>query len=65
MLKRTRIKELTTGDIFFINGHRFKVMGRVMRDKQIFVCAYEDRLRGIRKLNYLDLDMEVLIDDKR
>lgn len=65
MLKRTRIKELSTGDIFFINGHRFKVMGRVMRDKQVFVCAYEDRVNQIRKLNYLDLDMEVLIDGNR
>lgn len=64
MLKRTRVKELSPGDIFIINGHHFKVMGRVIRDKNVFVCAYEDRLNGIRKLNYLDLEMEVLIDGK-
>ena len=64
MLKRTEIRDLPAGAVFYINGRRYKCYGRVIRDKQVFVAAYEDRLNGIRKLNYLNLDMEVLIDVK-
>ena len=64
MLKRTEIRDLPAGAVFYINGRRYKCYGRVIRDKQVFVAAYEDRLNGIRKLNYLNLEMEVLIDVK-
>lgn len=64
MLKRTEIRDLPAGAVFYINGKRYKCYGRVIRDKQVFVAAYEDRLNGIRKLNYLNLEMEVLIDVK-
>lgn len=64
MLKRIELRELPAGAIFYINGKRYKCYGRVIRDKQVFVAAYEDRLNGIRKLNYLNLEMEVLIDGK-
>lgn len=64
MLKRVEIRDLPAGAIFYINGRRYKCYGRVVRDKQVFVAAYEDRLNGIRKLNYLNLEMEVMIDGK-
>lgn len=64
MLKRIELRELPAGAIFYINGKRYKCYGRVIRDKQVFVAAYEDRLNGIRKLSYLNLEMEVLIDVK-
>lgn len=64
MLKRTEIRDLPSGAVFYINGRRYKCYGRVIRDKQVFVAAYEDRLNGIRKLNYLNLEMEVMIDVK-
>lgn len=64
MLKRVEIRDLPAGAVFYINGKRYKCYGRVIRDKQVFVAAYEDRLNGIRKLNYLNLEMEVLIDVK-
>ncbi len=64
MLKRTEIRDLPAGAVFYINGKRYKCYGRVIRDKQVFVAAYEDRLNGIRKLNYLNLEMEVLVDEK-
>lgn len=62
-MKRVKVKELQPNDVFMINGHRFKVYGRVLRDGQAFVCCYEDRLNHVRKLNYLDFEMEVLIDE--
>lgn len=64
MLKRVEIRDLPAGAIFYINGRRYKCYGRVIRDKQVFMAAYEDRLSGIRKLNYLNLEMEVMIDVK-
>ena len=64
MLKRVEIRDLPAGAVFYINGRRYKCYGRVIRDKQVFVAAYEDRLNGIRKLNYLNLEMEVIIDGK-
>lgn len=64
MLKRVEIRDLPAGAVFYINGRRYKCYGRVIRDKQVFVAAYEDRLNGIRKLNYLNLEMEVIIDVK-
>lgn len=64
MLKRVELRDLPAGAVFYINGKRYKCYGRVIRDKQVFVAAYEDRLNGIRKLNYLNLEMEVLIDGK-
>lgn len=64
MLKRIELRELPAGAIFYINGKRYKCYGRVIRDKQVFVAAYEDRLNGIRKLSYLNLEMEVMIDVK-
>ena len=64
MLKRTEIRDLPAGAVFYINGRRYKCYGRVIRDKQVFVAAYEDRPNGIRKLNYLNLEMEVMIDVK-
>lgn len=64
MMKRKEIRDLPAGAVFYINGRRYKCYGRVYRDKQIFVAAYEDRPCGIRKLNYLNLEMEVLIDVK-
>lgn len=64
MLKRKKIRDLSVGTVFYINGRRYKCYGRVIRDNQVFVAAYEDRLNGIRKLNYLNLEMEVLVDGK-
>lgn len=65
MLKRVKIKDLQPADYCLINGHRYKVYGRIMRDGQLMVCVYEDRInQAKRKLNYLELDMEVLIDAK-
>lgn len=64
MLKRVELRDLPAGAVFYINGKRYKCYGRVIRDKQVFIAAYEDRLNGIRKLSYLDLEMEVLIDGK-
>lgn len=63
MLKRKELRDLPAGAVFYINGRRYKCYGRVWRDKQVFVAAYEDRLNRTRKLNYLDLEMEVLIED--
>ena len=65
MLKRTKIRELPTGAIFYINGRRYKCYGRYIRDNQVFIAAYEDRLNGIRKLNYLNLDMEVMVNEQQ
>ncbi len=63
MLKRIKIKELAAGNEFFINGRRFKVYGRVMREGQVFVCAYQEKPGNTtRKLNFLQLDMEVMIN---
>lgn len=64
MLKRKELRDLPAGAVFYINGRRYKCYGRVIRDKQVFVAAYEDRMKGIRKLNYLNLEMEVLVDAK-
>lgn len=64
MLKRVELRDLPAGAVFYINGRRYKCYGRVIRDRKVFVAAYEDRLNGTRKLNYLDLEMEVLIDGK-
>ncbi len=64
MMKRVEIRELPAGAIFYINGRRYKCYGRVFRDNHVFQAAYEDRKTGIRKLNYLSLDMEVLVDVK-
>ena len=64
MLKRKEIRDLPAGAVFYINGRRFKCYGRVIRDEHVFMAAYEDRPNGIRKLNYLDLEMEVLIESK-
>lgn len=64
MLKRKKLRYLSAGSVFYINGRRYKCYGRVIRDKQVFVAAYEDRMNGIRKLNYLNLEMEVLVDGK-
>ena len=65
MLNRVKIKELLPGDMAIINGRRYKVYGRVIRDGQLLICVYEDRLnQSKRKLSYLETDMEVLIDGK-
>lgn len=65
MLKRVKISELQPADECIINGYRFKVYGRVMRDHEIMVAVYEYRLNQVRrKLSYLELDTEVLIDVK-
>lgn len=64
MMKRKEIRDLPAGAVFYINGRRYKCYGRVIRDKQVFVAAYEVRLNGIRELNYLNLEMEVLVDEK-
>lgn len=64
MMKRKEIRELPAGAVFYINGRRFRCFGRVIRDRQVFMAAYEDRLSGVRKLNYLNLEMEVLVDEK-
>ena len=62
MLKRVKIKELQPADYCLINGHRYKIYGHVIRDNQLMVAVYEDRLNQMkRKLSYLELDMEVLI----
>ena len=65
MLKRVKIRELPAGDVFYINGRRYKVYGRVYRDNQVFMAAYEDRLNRIRKLSYLNPEMEVMVEDVR
>lgn len=63
MLKRKELRDLPAGAVFYINGRRYKCFGRVIRDKQVFVAAYDDRLNQVRKLNYLNLEMEVLVDE--
>ena len=65
MLKRIEIGELPTGAVFYINGRRYKCYGRAIRDKHMYVVAYEDRLNGIRKLNYLNPDMEVMVNEQQ
>lgn len=63
MLKRIKVKELSVGAVFMINGRRFKVMGKVIRDDQVMICCYEDRLNHKRMLSYLAPDTEVLINE--
>ena len=65
MLKRIEIGELPTGAVFYINGRRYKCYGRAIRDNHMYVVAYEDRLNGIRKLNYLNPDMEVMVNEQQ
>ena len=65
MLKRIKLGELMAGNVFYINGRRYKCYGRVWRDKQVFMAAYEDRLNRTRKMVYLKLEMDVLVDDAR
>lgn len=65
MLKRIRIGDLQPADICVINGRRFKIYGKVMRDGQVFIAVYEERLdHQKRKYSYLEPDMEVLHYDK-
>lgn len=63
MLKRIKVRDLSAGQVFYINCRRFKCYGCVIRDDHVFVAAYEDLLREVRKLSYLSPDMEVLIDE--
>lgn len=63
MLKRIKIKELSVGSIFFINGKRFKIMGKVIRDNNVLMSCYEDRLNHKRALSYLALDTEVMVNE--
>lgn len=63
MLKRIKIKELSVGSIFFINGKRFKIMGKVIRDNNVLMSCYEDRLNHKRELSYLALDTEVMVNE--
>jgi hypothetical protein len=63
MLKRIRIGDLNPGNECLINGHRFKIMGKVIRDDHVLICCYEDRLNHRREMCYLALDTEVLIND--
>ena len=65
MLKRVKIRELSAGAVFYINGRRYKCYGRTWRDNQLFVAAYEDKRTGIRKLSFLNPEMEVMVDDVR
>lgn len=61
MLKRIRIGDLQPADICVINGRRFKVYGKVIRDSQVFLAVYEERLdHQKRKFSYLEPDVEVL-----
>ena len=65
MLKRIRIGNLQPADICVINGRRFKIYGKVMRDGQVFIAVYEERLdHQRRKYSYLEPDMEVLTHEK-
>lgn len=65
MLKRIRIKDLKPADDCYINGHRFKIYGKVIRDDKLLIVIYQDRLNHRRQLSYVDPDMEVLIDGTR
>ena len=61
MLKRIRIGDLQPADLCVINGRRFKVYGKVIRDGQVFIAVYEERLdHHKRKFSYLEPDVEVL-----
>lgn len=61
MLKRIRIGDLQPADMCVINGRRFKVYGKVIRDSQVFIAVYEERLdHSRRKFSYLEPDVEVL-----
>ena len=61
MLKRIRIGDLQPADMCVINGRRFKVYGKVIRDGQVFLAVYEERMdHQRRKFSYLEPDVEVL-----
>ena len=61
MLKRIRIGALQPADICVIHGRRFKVYGKVIRDGQVFIAVYEERLQYQKhKFSCLDPDVEVL-----